>query len=130
MVITTFDKQSYFLLLLITSMVRKNSTYIIIFCWSPAHRLTNLSAGKGRPRRLHMKTKRALNSLLLLLLLPAHWPTGPPAHRESPGSPPGQSEPGCILSHYTRIYEVYSVLQRYITGNKRNESNDQMRVTK
>ena len=22
--------------------------------------------------------------------------TGPPAHRESPGSPPGQSEPGCI----------------------------------
>ena len=32
-------------------------------------RQNNLIAWKGRPRCLHLKTKRALNSLLLLLLL-------------------------------------------------------------
>ena len=32
-------------------------------------RQNNMIAWRGRPRCLHMKTKRALNSLLLLLLL-------------------------------------------------------------
>ena len=61
---------------LIHSMSPRISTYVLTMDFSlpcishiASFRQNNMIAWKGRPRCLHMKTKRVLNSLLLLLLL-------------------------------------------------------------